>query len=40
MKPRLFETHQNLVQEVLDELLLKRAGGEEAVQIGAEEFGD
>lgn len=38
--PRFCETHQNLVQEVLDELLLERARGEETVQIGAEEFGD
>jgi hypothetical protein len=37
---RLFETHQNLVKEVLDELLLKRAGGKETVQIGTEKFGD
>jgi hypothetical protein len=32
--------YQDLVEEVLDELLLERSGGEEAVQVGAEQFGD
>lgn len=35
-----FATHQNLVEEVLNELLLQRSGGEQAVQIGSEELGD
>lgn len=29
-------TYQNLIEEVLDELLLKRSGGEETVEIGSE----
>jgi hypothetical protein len=29
-----------LVEEVLDELFFEGAGGEEAVQVGAEELGD
>ena len=33
-------THENLVQEVLDELLLERSRGEQTVKVGAEEFGD
>lgn len=36
----LLETHQYLVQEVLDELLFEGSGGEETVEIGAEELGD
>jgi len=36
----VFQTTQDLVEEVLDELLLKRARGEEAVQVGAQELGD
>jgi hypothetical protein len=36
----ILQTPENLVQEVLDELLFERAGGEEAVQVGSEEFGD
>lgn len=35
-----FDTYQDLVKKVLDELLLQRPGGEQAVQIGAEKFGD
>jgi hypothetical protein len=35
-----FATYQNLVKEVLDELLLQRSGGKEAVKIGSEELGD
>ncbi len=34
----IFESSQNLVEEVLDELLLEGAGGEEAVEVGAEEL--
>lgn len=37
---RLRSTDKNLVQKVLDELLLQRPRGEQAVQIGAEQFGD
>lgn len=33
-------THQDLVEEILDELLLEGARGEEAVEVGAEQFGD
>jgi hypothetical protein len=33
-----FATNQYLIKEVLDELLLQRSGGEQAVEIGAEEF--
>jgi len=32
--------YQDLVEEVLDELLLKRSRGEQAVQISTKEFGD
>jgi hypothetical protein len=32
-------THENLVKEVLDELLLERSGGEQAVEISSEQFG-
>lgn len=35
-----FATHQNLVEKVLDELLLQRSGGEQAMEIGSEELGD
>lgn len=37
---QLGRTHQNLVEEVLDELLLERSRGQEAVEIGAQELGD
>jgi hypothetical protein len=33
-------THQNLIEEVLDELFLERSRREESMEIGAEEFGD
>jgi len=33
-------THQDLVEEVLDELLLQRSGRQQAVKIGSEELGD
>lgn len=33
-------THQNLVQEVLDKLLLQRSGGKQTMEIGSEELGD
>ena len=33
-------THQDLVQEVLDKLLLERSRSQETVQIGAKELGD
>lgn len=33
-------THQNLVEEVLNELLLEGPRSEQAVKIGSEEFGD
>jgi hypothetical protein len=33
-----FATNQYLIEEVLDELLLQRSGGEQAVEIGPEEF--
>lgn len=33
-------TYQDLIEEVLDELLLQRSRGEEAVKIGSEQFGD
>lgn len=32
--------YQDLVQEVLYELLFERSGGKQAVQVGAEQFGD
>jgi hypothetical protein len=34
------EAYEDLVQEVLDELLLERSRREEAMEIGAEQFGD
>jgi hypothetical protein len=37
---RGFETHQNLVEEVLDELLLKWSGSKETMKIGAEQLSD
>jgi len=37
---QLGRTHQDLVEEVLDELLLERSRGQEAVEIGAQELGD
>jgi hypothetical protein len=33
-------TYEDLVEEVLDKLLLERPGGEQAVQICAEQLGD
>ena len=36
----VLETTEDLVQEVLDELLLQRAGREESVQVGSEQLGD
>ena len=33
-------THEYLVEKVLYELLLERAGGEQAVEIGTQEFGN
>lgn len=35
----VFQTSQDLVKEVLDELLLERSGGKETVKISTEEFG-
>jgi hypothetical protein len=35
-----FATHQDLVEEVLDELLLQRSGGEQAVEISSEQLRD
>jgi hypothetical protein len=32
--------YQNLVQKVLDELLLKRSRGKEAVEVGSEKLSD
>lgn len=37
---QLGRTNQNLVEEVLDELLLERSRGQEAVEIGAQKLGD
>lgn len=34
------ETHENLVKEVLDELLLERSTRQETMQVGTEELGD
>jgi hypothetical protein len=34
------ETYKDLVEEVLDELLLQWARGQEAVEIGSEELSD
>jgi len=36
---RTIGTYKNLVEEVLDELLLQWSRGEEAMEIGAEQFG-
>lgn len=36
---RIVFTHQNLVKEVLNELLLKRTRGKKAVQVGTEQLG-
>lgn len=36
----MFATHQNLIKEVLDELLLQWPGGKETVEIGPKELGD
>jgi hypothetical protein len=33
-------TYQNLIEEVLDELLLERSRGEQAVEISSEELCD
>lgn len=42
--PRVFinskVTHENLVEEVLDELFLKRARGEESVEVSSQKFGN
>jgi hypothetical protein len=35
---QVFVTDQNLVEEVLDKLLLQRPRGEQAVEIGSEQF--
>lgn len=35
----VFQASQNLVEEVLDELLLERPGGEETMEIGTQELG-
>ena len=37
---RVVSTYQNLVEEILNELLLKRARGEKAVQVGTKQLGD
>ena len=37
---RARRTYKNLVEKVLDELLLERAGGEQAVKVCAEELGN
>lgn len=34
------ETHKDLVEEVLDELLLQRPAGEEAMEVGSQELRD
>lgn len=34
------ETHQDLVEEVLNELLLQGAAGEQSVEVCAEQLGD
>lgn len=36
----VLESAEDLVQEVLDELLLERARGQETVQVGSEQLGD
>lgn len=36
----VFQTTQNLIQEVLDELLLEWPTGEESVEVGAQELGN
>ena len=33
-------THQNLIEEILDELLLQWPGSEQPMKIGSEEFSD
>jgi hypothetical protein len=38
-RPLYLAAYQNLVQKVLNELLLKRSRGKEAVKIGPKEFG-
>lgn len=40
MIPLSSGTNQDLVQKVLDELLLKRSRGEQAVKVSAEKLGD
>lgn len=36
----IFETTENLVKKVLDELFLKRARGKESMKVGTEKLGD
>lgn len=36
----MVDAYQNLVEEILNELLLKRARGKKAVQVGTEELGN
>lgn len=36
----ILETTEDLVKEVLDELLLKRARGKESMKVGTEKLGD
>lgn len=36
----VFQTTHDLVEEVLDELLFERPGGEQTVQVGAKQLGD
>ena len=35
----VFQTTEDLVQEVLDELLLQRSGSEQSVKIGTQKLG-
>lgn len=36
----ILEATEDLVKEVLDELLLKRARGKESMKVGTEQLGD
>ena len=36
----VFQTTEDLVQEVLDELLFQRSGSEQSVKIGTQELGN
>lgn len=36
----VFQSTQDLVQKVLDELFFERSGSEETVQVGTEQFSD